>query len=207
MIARAKFEYLYGRLMAELGIDPDKPGRIEQCARWYLRFRESSDEVCEVAFTKLPEMMDAKQTTPSLPQMLEAMKIARGKMQESRTGEFAGEWCGLCRGGGTVYLVKLPTGWWPHEFVMRTSAYAFACPCAAGERHRRVMRVYHDGLLAKHAPKPTRYPRLVPSDANTPSRPIAPAVLAALARIKRGEGPREVVLREEFTSHGLPWVE
>lgn len=206
MIARDRFDYFYVRLMMELGVDPDEPRRIEQCARWYERFKELSVEVCEMAFTDLPKMMDPKQRTPGLPQMFDAVRIARAKMLHSRAGEHAGEWCGLCAGLGCVMLVKLPTGWWPHESVGLGSQVAFACPCGNGMRNRAHMRVYHDGLLAPRAPRPPRRER--PSAAAQEShKPIGPAVLAALARMRRGEGPREIILREEFEKHGLPWVE
>jgi len=207
MITRDRFDYLYGRLMTELGVDPDDPRRIEQCARWYERFKESSDQVCEMAFADLPKMMDPKQRTPGLPQMFDAVRIARAKVMQARAGEHAGEWCSLCAQSGCVMLVRLPTGWWPYESVGGGSPVAFACPCGNGMRNRVHMRIYHDGLLAPRAPRPPRQERPAAPSPDREGKPIGPAVLAALARVRRGEGPREVIMKEEFEKHGIPWVE
>jgi hypothetical protein len=65
------------------------------------------------------------------------------------------------------------------------------------------MQPYHDGLLDKRAPRPTRHAK--PEENPTP-RKVGPAMRAAILRIRAGE-PRELVLREEFRRHDLPWAD
>lgn len=168
MIPRERFEYLYGRLMNELGIDPDKPNRVEQAGRWFQRFKGERLEVLETAFYRLPELMGRDQQAPTLPQMLEAVKLAHETHDKARAVQGSGEWCGLCEGRGTVTLVKVEgAGFYPAETALlerkRGTSYAFRCPCPAGDPYRPHMAVFHDGRLVASARPHPRHAEPVPA--------------------------------------------